>query len=111
MNLTILPKKNYVQIWLLLIVLLVLTRALAHVNLGSFNVAVALAIAIAKIFLVLLFFMHVRYESRVIWIFVAAGFIWLLIMFDLTLSDYLTRDSVPGNYQADPYQGVSAPSP
>ncbi len=37
---------------------------------------------------------HVRYNSRLTWLFVAAGFIWLLIMIDLTLSDYLTRGVV-----------------
>ncbi len=37
---------------------------------------------------------HVRYSSRLTWLFVAAGFIWLLIMIDLTLSDYLTRGVV-----------------
>jgi hypothetical protein len=41
--------------------------------------------------LVILFFMHVRYSSRLTWLFVLAGFIWLAIMVDLTLSDYLTR--------------------
>jgi cytochrome c oxidase subunit 4 len=41
--------------------------------------------------LVILYFMHVRYSERWLWIFVAAGFIWLLIMIDLTLGDYLTR--------------------
>ena len=51
----------------------------------------ALAIAITKMLLVILYFMHVRYSSRLTWLFVAAGFIWLLIMIDLTLSDYLTR--------------------
>ena len=41
--------------------------------------------------LVILIFMHVRYSTRLTWLFVAAGFIWLLIMIDLTMSDYLTR--------------------
>ena len=38
--------------------------------------------------------MHVRYESKLTWLFVAAGLIWLLIMVDLTMSDYLTRGDV-----------------
>jgi cytochrome c oxidase subunit 4 len=38
--------------------------------------------------------MHVRHSRRLTWIFVAAGFIWLLIMIDLTLSDYFTRGRV-----------------
>jgi len=58
------------------------------------NIVAALTIAVVKMLLVILFFMHVRYSSRLTWIFVAAGFIWLLIMLDLTLSDYLTRGLV-----------------
>ncbi|HEU5123082.1 MAG TPA: cytochrome C oxidase subunit IV family protein [Verrucomicrobiae bacterium] len=84
-------KKTYVVIWLALLILLLLTWLVAQVNLGPFNTVVALAIAIAKMFLVLLFFMHVRSSRRITWIFVIAGFIWLAIMIDLTLSDYLTR--------------------
>lgn len=86
-----LEKKTCFKIWLALLVLLALTWGGAQVNLGPFNTVVALAIALAKMFLVLLFFMHVRFSRRITWIFVAAGFIWLAIMIDLTLSDYLTR--------------------
>jgi len=89
-------RKGYVGIWAALLVLLVLTWGLAQVNLGPFNAVVALSIALAKMLLVVLYFMHVRYSSRLTWVFVAAGFIWFLIMVDLTLSDYLSRGAVPG---------------
>jgi cytochrome c oxidase subunit IV len=85
------PAKVYVRIWAALLALLLLTWGLAQINLGSFNVVVALGIAMTKMFLVILFFMHVRHSSRLTWLFVAAGFIWLAIMVDLTLSDYLSR--------------------
>ena len=75
-------------------VLLFLTWGIAQLDLGRLNVVAALTIAVAKMLLVILFFMHVRYSTRLTWIFVAAGFIWLLIMLDLTLSDYLTRGLV-----------------
>jgi len=41
--------------------------------------------------LIILYFMHVRYSSRLLWIFVCAGFFWLGIMFALSFSDFLTR--------------------
>jgi cytochrome c oxidase subunit 4 len=85
------PAKTYLGIWVALLALLFLTWGLARLNLGPFNVVAALAIAIAKMFLVILFFMHVRHDTRLTWLFVTAGFIWLLIMIDLTLSDYLSR--------------------
>jgi cytochrome c oxidase subunit 4 len=48
-----------------------------------------------KAVIIILFFMHVRYSSRVIWIFVCAGFFWLVIMFVLTMGDYMTRAYMP----------------
>ena len=96
MNNHILPRKVYYRIWLALLALLLLTWGLAQINLGPFNIVAMLIIAMFKTVLVIMFFMHVKYSPRLIWVFVAAGFIWLLIMIDLTLSDYLTRGAVPG---------------
>lgn len=90
----------YIRIWLVLLVLLVLTWGAAQFNLGPFNTPVALGIAFVKMLLVVLFFMHVGYEPRLTWIFVAAGLIWFAIMVDLTLSDYLSRGDVPGTRQS-----------
>ena len=94
MKSTIVPVKTYVLIWASLMLLLGATWGIARFDLGSFNVVAALTIAVTKMLLVILVFMHVRYSTRLTWIFVAAGFIWLLIMIDLTLSDYLTRGLV-----------------
>jgi cytochrome c oxidase subunit IV len=47
---------------------------------------------VTKMMLVLLFFMHVRYSSRLIWVIVASMFFWLLILLLLTLTDYTSRD-------------------
>ena len=83
--------KTYVIIWAALMALLGLTWGIARLNLGALNVVAALTIAVVKMLLVILFFMNIRHSTRMTWLFVAAGFIWLLIMIDLTLSDYLTR--------------------
>jgi caa(3)-type oxidase subunit IV len=79
---------------------LLLTWGLAEIDLGPFNNVAALSISISKMLLVVLFFMHGRYEKAVTWIFIVAGLIWFLIMVDLTLSDYLTRGDVPGTRQS-----------
>lgn len=71
--------------------LLALTIGAAYVNLGPFNTAVAMLISLAKGALILLFFMHVRYNKPIMWVFAGAGFFWLGIMLVLALSDYLTR--------------------
>jgi cytochrome c oxidase subunit 4 len=60
-------------------------------DLGRMNAVVALTIAVIKATLVVLYFMHVRYSSKLTWVFVGAGFFWLAIMVALTLSDYMTR--------------------
>ncbi len=93
-NASTVSPKFYLGIWAALMLLLFLTWGIAQLNLGRLNIVAALTIAVVKMLLVILFFMHVRHSSRLTWIFVAAGFIWLLIMLDLTLSDYLTRGLV-----------------
>jgi len=58
---------------------------------GPLNVIVALTIAVIKATLVVLYFMHVRYSSRLIWVVFTAALFWLAILFALTLGDYWTR--------------------
>jgi cytochrome c oxidase subunit 4 len=91
-----LPKSLLYVIWLALLLLLALTWRLAQLDLHHFNVAAALTIALLKMLLVILVFMHVKYKPPLTWLFVAAGFIWLVIMIDLTLADYVTRGAAPG---------------
>ena len=88
----IVSKKIYFVIFTALIVLTVATVLVANQDLGRWNAIVALTIAVIKAALVVLYFMHVRYSSRLTWVFVGAGFFWLAIMVALTLSDYMTRD-------------------
>ncbi len=91
---TITSRKTYTLIWLSLLLLLLATYLVAQFDLGVLNVIAALTIAVTKTLLVILFFMHVRHSTRLTWLFVIAGFIWLAIMIDLTLSDYSTRGQV-----------------
>jgi cytochrome c oxidase subunit 4 len=49
-----------------------------------------------KALLVILFFMHVRWATRLTWVVAASGFVWLLILFGITMTDYLTRGWVAG---------------
>jgi cytochrome c oxidase subunit 4 len=93
------PKSMYVGIWLALVVGTVLTYLAALVDLGALNNVVMLAIACTKATLVILFFMHVRWSTRLTWVVAASGFFWLLIMFGLTMQDYLTRGWVPGTWR------------
>ena len=91
MSAHVLPKSIYYTIFFSLMVLTAATVGVAIVNLGSLNFPVAIVIAITKATLVVLFFMHVRYSTRLIHVVAAGGFLWLLILFAITMADYLTR--------------------
>jgi cytochrome c oxidase subunit 4 len=87
--------KLYAAIFAALIVLTLTTTAVSFIDLGGdLNVVVALFIAVCKAVLVILYFMHVRYSSRLTWVFVGAGFFWLSILITLTMSDLLTRTTL-----------------
>lgn len=86
------PVRMYVAIVSLLFIMTAVTVCAAFVELGILGTPVALAIAIFKATMVVLFFMHVRYNTPLMWVFAGAGFFWLLIMFSLTMQDYVSRD-------------------
>lgn len=88
----VLPIRTYVVIVSLLFMLTALTVTAAFVHIGHLNTPIALGIAVVKASLVVLFFMHVRYNTPLMWVFAGAGFFWLMIMFALTMQDYVSRD-------------------
>ena len=98
--------RTYLVIYVWLIVLMVLTIVASYLNLGPFNLAVAMIIAVVKATLVVMFFMHVKYSGRLIWIYSAGAFLWLAILLALTYSDYLTRGWVPHRLPSLPTAGL-----
>ena len=87
----IVPVRVYIAIFAALMILTAATIFVATFNLGPLNTIVALAIAVSKAILVILFFMHIRYSSRLTQVVVASGVFWLLIMIVLVMADYLSR--------------------
>jgi len=83
--------KTYAIIFVTLLTLTGITVAAAFVNLGILNPIVALAIASAKGTIVILFFMHVFFQSKLIKLTVVAGFFTFLALITMTLSDYVSR--------------------
>jgi len=90
------PTRLYFAIFLALMVGTILTVAVAFFDLGFLNNVVMLAIASAKAMLVVLYFMHVRWSTRLTWLVAASGFFFLLILFSFTMMDYLTRGWMVG---------------
>ena len=90
------PTSLYVLIFGILMIGTAATVVVAYFDLGFMNNVVMLTIACTKALLVILYFMHVRWGSRLTWVIAASGFVWLLIIFGFTLGDYLTRGWVAG---------------
>ena len=74
-----------------LLALLAATAGIAYLPLGALNTVLALLSSVAKTALVMVFFMRLRTESQVIRLVALAGFVWLSMLFLITLADYLTR--------------------
>jgi len=78
-------------IFVTLIVMTLLTVLAARQDFGALNTPIALSIAGFKATLVILFFMGVRYNTPLTKVVAASGFLWLIVLFGITMGDYLTR--------------------
>jgi cytochrome c oxidase subunit 4 len=94
----VVPVRTYLLVFAALMVGTVSTYFAAQIDMEAafhthfpLNSLVALAIAVTKAVLVILFFMHVKYSTRLTKVVVVASFFWLGIMLTITMSDYLFR--------------------
>jgi cytochrome c oxidase subunit IV len=85
------PKSTYYMIFGTLMALTIVTVVVAFINLGILNFPVALTIAIFKASLVILFFMHAKYSSRLTKLVVSGAFFFLVVLLGLTMTDYMSR--------------------
>lgn len=81
----------YISIFLGLLALTALTTGVSFIDLGWMNVFIALAIACFKASLVVLFFMHIHYSSRLVKMTLAAGLFAFVVLFVMTMTDYISR--------------------
>lgn len=91
MSAHILPKRIYYTIFAILMFCTYLTVQIAFFDLGALNTIAAVGIACFKATIVILFFMHVKYSTRLTWVVVLGSIFWFGILIALTMSDYLTR--------------------
>jgi cytochrome c oxidase subunit IV len=82
---------TYTIVFVTLLIFTGLTVLAAYVDMGIFNPVVALAIASIKAVIVILFFMHVKYQSKLIKMTVGAGFFTFAALITMTFSDYISR--------------------
>jgi cytochrome c oxidase subunit 4 len=82
---------QYAMVFAALLIGTVLTVIAAKVDLGVFNPIIALGIACTKAVIVILFFMHVKYQSKLVKLTVISGFFTFLVLITMTLTDYISR--------------------
>ena len=87
---------KYLIVFAVLVVGTILTYVTAQLDLDFIfpgaNTLLALLIAFTKMAVVMLFFMHVYWSPKLIWLSAVASFFWLALLFGYTMQDYLTRD-------------------
>ena len=92
----IVPVKTYLAIFGALMAGTALTVFVAQFNFGRLNIIVAMTVACIKATLVILFFMHVYYSSKLTKVVIGAGIFWFLILMAMTFADYGVRDGWQG---------------
>ena len=85
------PLSVYLTVFATLMVLTALTVIVAYFNFGPWNKVIALSIAGFKATIVVLYFMHVKYASRLTQLFAVTGIFFLAILMGLTMVDYGSR--------------------
>jgi cytochrome c oxidase subunit 4 len=87
----ILSAKTLTIVWILLLILTYITYKISQINLGYFNVLAALTVATTKAALVIMFFMHLKYESNIVRYMVFIAFLILAIFIGFTFFDVSYR--------------------
>ena len=82
---------QYTMVFGTLLLFTAITVGAAYIDMKWANPVIALGIASFKACVVILFFMHAKYQSRLIKMTIASGFFVFLVLITMTLSDYISR--------------------
>jgi len=83
--------RTLVTVWAVLVTLHFTILGLSFFRLGGFGTPVIICLAFVQMLLVMLYFMELRHADKLVRIFAAAGFFWLLFQLTLVGADYFTR--------------------
>ncbi|HTE18800.1 MAG TPA: cytochrome C oxidase subunit IV family protein [Armatimonadota bacterium] len=89
------PTHVYRNVFWILMALLVVTLLAATQDWGPLNLPIAMAIAMAKVWFIVVYFMHLKISSQLTRVIAVGSLFWLSIMFVLTLADYASRGWLP----------------
>lgn len=82
---------QYTMVFGTLLLFTLLTVVAAYIDMKWLNPVIALGIACFKAVIVILFFMHAKYQSRLIQMTIGSGFFVFLVLIVMTMSDYISR--------------------
>ncbi|MGH7802009.1 MAG: cytochrome C oxidase subunit IV family protein [Thermodesulfobacteriota bacterium] len=85
------PYRTYVWIWVALMIFTAITVGVSYFHFGIFNVVVALTVASIKASLVALYFMHLKFEDKITWVFALYPLGLLALLIGLSVSDVFFR--------------------
>ncbi|HMO01674.1 MAG TPA: cytochrome C oxidase subunit IV family protein [Oligoflexia bacterium] len=74
------PYPVYLKVFVSLLVLTVITVVISRFDFGEFNLVVAMLIASIKALLVALFFMHLKFENKIVWLYAGVPLFLLGVM-------------------------------
>lgn len=86
---------THMTVLVVLLILTFITVEASHHDFGTMNIVIAMLIASVKAGIVGLFFMHLKYENPMIWLYVSFPLILLAIMLTGLFIDNPTRE-IPG---------------
>ena len=87
----VVPLGVYIKVLISLLILTVLTVYVAQFDFGAFNSLVAMLIATMKAALVAAFFMHLKYDDRMLTVILLTGVFFLILMWGFSFLDIVTR--------------------
>lgn len=85
------PYRTYFWVWVALMILTAITVGFSYFHFGIFNIVVVLAVASIKASLVALYFMHLKYEDKITWVFAIYPLALLALLIGLSVSDVFFR--------------------
>ena len=89
----IVPFKTYLTVLIILLILTILTVSVSRIDLGTWNTVVAIVIATIKGLLVACFFMHLKFEKKLIILYAIYPLVILFLLIGTTVKDGETREN------------------
>jgi cytochrome c oxidase subunit 4 len=101
----VVPIRTYINVFVALMVLMMLTVIAAFMPFGRLHVPIAMGIAIAKTLLIVAYFMHLKYSNKLTWLLAGGSTLWLVILLSFLFSDFLGKGWIGAPVVPEPADG------